>query len=124
GGHWAASLTETPLDFISPHQSRVLCGRSLKRSSGLIPIALDGSYSTAAHIHPRAQGSQYRDLRQPAISSPEYQSLRAAVENGGVRTMSILDNILGAVEPHSELNGEQHSSLVQTALQMFGNHAG
>ena len=38
--------------------------------------------------------------------------------------MSILDSILGALEPHSELNGEQHSSLVQTALQMFGNHAG
>ena len=38
--------------------------------------------------------------------------------------MSILDSILGAVEPHSELSGEQHSSLVQTALQMFGNHAG
>src|SRR5438045_5053550 len=38
--------------------------------------------------------------------------------------MSIFDSILGAVEQHSELNQEQHSNLVQTAMQMFGNHAG
>jgi uncharacterized protein YidB (DUF937 family) len=38
--------------------------------------------------------------------------------------MSILDNIMGAVEQHSGVNQEQHSNLVQTAMQMFGNHAG
>lgn len=38
--------------------------------------------------------------------------------------MSILDNIMGAAEQHADLNQEQHSNLVQTAMQMFGNHAG
>ena len=38
--------------------------------------------------------------------------------------MSIFDTLMGAVEQHSELNQEQHSNLVQTAMQMFGNHAG
>lgn len=38
--------------------------------------------------------------------------------------MSILDAVMGAAERHPELNQEQHSSLVQTALQMFGNQAG
>ena len=37
--------------------------------------------------------------------------------------MSILDSIMGAVEQHHELNQQQHSNLVQTAMQMFGNHA-
>ena len=37
--------------------------------------------------------------------------------------MSIFDNIMGAVKQHSEVNQEQHSNLVQTAMQMFGNHA-
>ena len=38
--------------------------------------------------------------------------------------MSILDSVMSAVEQHSELNQEQHSSLVQSALQMVGSHAG
>jgi hypothetical protein len=38
--------------------------------------------------------------------------------------MSILDSVMSAVEQHSELNQEQHSSLAQSALQMFGSHAG
>jgi hypothetical protein len=38
--------------------------------------------------------------------------------------MSIIDTLMGAVEQHPELNQEQHSNLVQTAMQMFGNHAG
>jgi uncharacterized protein YidB (DUF937 family) len=38
--------------------------------------------------------------------------------------MSILDSVMSAVEQHSEVNQEQHSSLVQSALQMFGSHAG
>jgi len=38
--------------------------------------------------------------------------------------MSILDTILGSAEQHPELNRDQHSSLVQTALQMFGNQGG
>src|SRR5262249_33146970 len=35
--------------------------------------------------------------------------------------MSILDTILGSTERHPDLNQNQHSSLVQSALQMFGN---
>ena len=38
--------------------------------------------------------------------------------------MSIFDTEMGAVQQHSDVNQEQHSNLVQTALQMFGNHAG
>ena len=38
--------------------------------------------------------------------------------------MSIFDTLMGAVEKHPELNQEQHSTLLQTAMQMFGNHAG
>jgi uncharacterized protein YidB (DUF937 family) len=38
--------------------------------------------------------------------------------------MSILDAIMAAAGQHSEVNEQQHSSLVQTAMQMFGNHAG
>jgi uncharacterized protein YidB (DUF937 family) len=38
--------------------------------------------------------------------------------------MSIFDALMGAVEQHPELNQEQHSNVVQTAMQMFGNHAG
>ena len=38
--------------------------------------------------------------------------------------MSIFDTVMGAVQQHSDVNQEQHSNLVQTALQMFGNHAG
>ncbi|HJX01100.1 MAG TPA: YidB family protein, partial [Terriglobales bacterium] len=38
--------------------------------------------------------------------------------------MSILDSIMGAVQQHSDVNQEQHSNLVQSALQMFGNHTG
>lgn len=40
--------------------------------------------------------------------------------------MSILDGIMSAVsgQQHPEVNQQQHSNLVQTALEMFGNHAG
>jgi len=38
--------------------------------------------------------------------------------------MSILDAIMGSAERHPELNQDQHSSLIQTALQMFGNQNG
>lgn len=38
--------------------------------------------------------------------------------------MSILDTIMGSAERHPELNEDQHSSLVQSALQMFGNQNG
>lgn len=38
--------------------------------------------------------------------------------------MSILDSIFGSAEQHPDINQQQHSSLVQTAMQMFGNHAG
>ncbi|HKD81559.1 MAG TPA: YidB family protein [Candidatus Angelobacter sp.] len=36
--------------------------------------------------------------------------------------MSILDTIIGSTEKHPDVSKEQHSSLVQSALQMFGNH--
>jgi uncharacterized protein YidB (DUF937 family) len=38
--------------------------------------------------------------------------------------MGLMDMISGAVERHPEVNQEQHATLVQTALQMFGNHGG
>ena len=38
--------------------------------------------------------------------------------------MSIFDAILSSAQQHPDLNQEQHSSLVQTAIQMFGNHSG
>lgn len=38
--------------------------------------------------------------------------------------MSILDSVIRAAEQHSEVNQQQHSTLAQSALQMFGNHAG
>ena len=38
--------------------------------------------------------------------------------------MSILDTIMGATERHPELSGEQHSSLVQSVMQMVGSRAG
>jgi uncharacterized protein YidB (DUF937 family) len=38
--------------------------------------------------------------------------------------MSTFDTLMGAAEQHPELNQEQHSNLVQTAMQMFGNHVG
>lgn len=38
--------------------------------------------------------------------------------------MGIFDDVVSAVSQHSEVNAEQHSSLLQTAMQMFGNHAG
>ena len=37
--------------------------------------------------------------------------------------MSIIDAITNVVEKHPEMNEEQHSNLVQTAMQMFGSHA-
>jgi uncharacterized protein YidB (DUF937 family) len=38
--------------------------------------------------------------------------------------MSILDIIMGAAKQHPEVNAEQHTSLVQSVLQMVGSHAG
>lgn len=38
--------------------------------------------------------------------------------------MSLLDTIAGMVEKHPDTTDEQHSTLVQTAMEMFGNHAG
>jgi uncharacterized protein YidB (DUF937 family) len=38
--------------------------------------------------------------------------------------MSIFDTVMGAVEQHAGVNQQQHSNLVQTAMEMFGNHAG
>src|SRR5206468_12840455 len=38
--------------------------------------------------------------------------------------MSLLDTIRGLVDKHPDATDEQHSSLVQTALEMFANHAG
>jgi len=38
--------------------------------------------------------------------------------------MSIFDAVMGAVEQHSEVNQQQHASLVQTAMDIFANHAG
>ncbi|PYY13463.1 MAG: hypothetical protein DMG61_13265 [Acidobacteria bacterium] len=39
-------------------------------------------------------------------------------------TVSILDAVTSIAERHPETSEDQHSSLVQTAVQMFGNHAG
>jgi uncharacterized protein YidB (DUF937 family) len=38
--------------------------------------------------------------------------------------MSIFDAVMGAVEQHSEVSQQQHANLVQTAMDMFANHAG
>src|SRR5579864_3641791 len=38
--------------------------------------------------------------------------------------MGLLDTIMSAVDQHPQLSQEQHASLVQTAMQMFGNHEG
>jgi uncharacterized protein YidB (DUF937 family) len=38
--------------------------------------------------------------------------------------MSILESVMNAVEQHSEVNPQQHSTLVESAMQMLGNHAG
>jgi len=38
--------------------------------------------------------------------------------------VSLLDAIKSMAEKHPETNDEQHSNLVQTAIQMFGNQGG
>jgi uncharacterized protein YidB (DUF937 family) len=38
--------------------------------------------------------------------------------------MGLMDMISGAAEKHPEVNQEQHATLLQTAMQMFGNHGG
>lgn len=38
--------------------------------------------------------------------------------------MSLFDTIAGMVEKHPDTTNEQHSNLVQTAMEMFGNHGG
>jgi uncharacterized protein YidB (DUF937 family) len=38
--------------------------------------------------------------------------------------MSILDAITGMAERHPQVDQQQHASLIETAMQMFGNHAG
>jgi uncharacterized protein YidB (DUF937 family) len=38
--------------------------------------------------------------------------------------VSLFDAIRSVAEKHPETNEEQHSNLVRTAIQMFGNHGG
>jgi uncharacterized protein YidB (DUF937 family) len=38
--------------------------------------------------------------------------------------MSILDSVMNAVEQHSVVSPQQHSTLVESAMKMLGNHAG
>jgi uncharacterized protein YidB (DUF937 family) len=38
--------------------------------------------------------------------------------------VSLLDTIAGLVDRHPETTDEQHSSLIRTAMEMFGNHEG
>ena len=38
--------------------------------------------------------------------------------------MGLMDMITGAAERHPEVSQEQHATLLQTAMQMFGNHGG
>ena len=38
--------------------------------------------------------------------------------------MGLLEEVKEVVEQHPETNDQQHRSLVQTAIDMFGNHAG
>ena len=38
--------------------------------------------------------------------------------------MSILDSLITEAEQHAEVNQQQHSTLVNSAVEMFGNHAG
>jgi uncharacterized protein YidB (DUF937 family) len=38
--------------------------------------------------------------------------------------MSILNTVITAAEQHEQVNQQQHSSLVQSAMEMFGNHQG
>jgi uncharacterized protein YidB (DUF937 family) len=38
--------------------------------------------------------------------------------------VSILDSVMNAVQQHSDVNPQQHASLVESAMQMLGNHAG
>ena len=37
--------------------------------------------------------------------------------------MGLLDSVMGAVEKHEQVNQGQHSQLVQSAVEMFRNHA-
>ncbi|HEX4663010.1 MAG TPA: YidB family protein [Terriglobales bacterium] len=38
--------------------------------------------------------------------------------------MSILDSVMNTVEQHSGVSPQQHSTLVESAMQMLGNHEG
>src|ERR1051325_562346 len=38
--------------------------------------------------------------------------------------MGLMDMITGSAERHPEVNQEQHVTLLQTAMQMLGNHGG
>jgi uncharacterized protein YidB (DUF937 family) len=38
--------------------------------------------------------------------------------------VGIFDNVMSAAGQHPEVNAQQHASLLETAMQMFGNHAG
>src|SRR5690242_15964331 len=38
--------------------------------------------------------------------------------------MGILDSLVGAIEKHPDVSNQQHSTLVNSAMQMFGNRAG
>lgn len=38
--------------------------------------------------------------------------------------MGLLDNLISSAEQHSGINADQHQSLLQSAMEMFGNHEG
>lgn len=38
--------------------------------------------------------------------------------------MNIFDAVTNIAEKHPDVNDQQHSSLIQAAMEMFGNHAG
>lgn len=38
--------------------------------------------------------------------------------------MGLLDNLISAAEQHSGVNADQHQNLLQSAMEMFGNHQG
>jgi uncharacterized protein YidB (DUF937 family) len=38
--------------------------------------------------------------------------------------MGLLDSVMSAVGQHENVNPQQHATLVQSAMEMFGNHQG
>src|SRR5204863_6683445 len=73
--------------------------------------------ATAGTARPSTASTWTRPKRKrPAIAPPNPAARRS-------RAMSILDAVMGAAEKHPELSQEQHANLMQTAMQMFGNHS-